>query len=124
MDIVAWILQVLLCVAFLIHAAQMLRPNPEKLTSSGMSYITDMPSGLRVFAGVAEALAALGLVVPWATGILPWLTPLAAAGLVLIMLGAIVLHIQSGEIVNIGLNLVLLILAAAVAYLRWPALAM
>jgi uncharacterized membrane protein YphA (DoxX/SURF4 family) len=124
MDIVAWVLQVLLCLMFLIHAVQMLRPNREQLTSRGMSYIVDMPSGLRIFAGVAEALAALGLVLPWATGILPWLTPLAAAGLVLIMVGAIVLHIPRREIPNIGLNLALLVMAAVVAYVRWPALAM
>jgi hypothetical protein len=100
----------------------MLRPNREQLVQRGMSYVVEMPSGLRVFAGVAEGLAGLGLVLPWATGVLPWLTPLAAAGLVLIMAGAVVQHVPRREYPNIVFNLVLLLLAAVVAYVRWPAL--
>jgi hypothetical protein len=58
-----------------------------------MTYVLEMPVGLRLFAGIAEALAGLALVFPMLLGVLPWLTPLAAAGLVLLMVGAIVLHI-------------------------------
>jgi hypothetical protein len=45
MNLVAWILQVVLCLMFLIHAYQMLRPQREQLTSRGMSYIVEMPAG-------------------------------------------------------------------------------
>lgn len=123
MEIVAWVLQVLLGVFFVYHAYVLLAPNPEQLRQRGMVYVIEMPAALRVFAGVAEGLAGIALILPWATGVLPWLTPLAAAGLVLLMIGAIVFHIPRREYPNIGLNLVLLALAAAAAYLRWSALA-
>ena len=124
MNVAAWVLQVLLCVFFVYHAYLMLWPNRERLVQQGMSYVVEMASGLRVFAAVAEGLAGLGVLLPWLTGVLPWLTPVAAAGLVLIMVGAIVLHIPRGEYPNIGLNLVLLVMAAVVAYVRWPAFGM
>jgi hypothetical protein len=53
--------------------------------------------GLRVFIGVAEILAAIGLILPGLTRILPWLTALAAAGLMIIMSSATVLHFYRGE---------------------------
>jgi uncharacterized membrane protein YfcA len=55
---------------------------------------------------------------PALTNILSWLTPLAAVGLVIIMLGAIVVHLRRGEIPNTVFNVVLLLLAAVVAYGR------
>jgi hypothetical protein len=70
-----------------------------------------MPAGLRIFAAVAEGLAGVGLVLPAPVHVLVWLTPLAAAGLVLLMLGAIVFHVRRREYPNIGLNAVLGILA-------------
>lgn len=47
-----------------------------------------VPDGLLRFIGAAELAGAIGVVVPWATGIAPWLTPMAALGLVPIMVGA------------------------------------
>lgn len=123
MEIVAWVLQVLLGLLFVYHAYILLAPNPEQLRQRGMTWVIEIPAALRVFAGAAEGLAGLGLILPWATGVLPWLTPLAALGLVLLMAGAVVVHIPRREYPNIVLNLVLLVLAAAVAYVRWPALA-
>ncbi len=61
----------------------------------------------------------IGLILPWLTGILPWLTPLAAVGLVLVMIGGVVFHILRKEYPNIVFNLVLLALAAIVAYERF-----
>jgi hypothetical protein len=65
-----------------------------------------------------EVLGAIGLIVPLLTGILPWLTPLAAIGLVLTMLGAMATHLRRGENQMLAVNLVLL-LAAFVAYGRF-----
>jgi uncharacterized membrane protein YphA (DoxX/SURF4 family) len=92
MNIALGVLQALLALTFVSHSYLMLRPSPERL-QSGMTYVLEMPVGLRLFAGIAEALAGLALVFPMLLGVLPWLTPLAAAGLVLLMVGAIVLHI-------------------------------
>jgi hypothetical protein len=64
-------------------------------------------------------LGAAGLILPAATGIAPWLTPLAGLGLVLTMVGAALTHARRGEYSNIGTNIVLLVLAAFVAYGRW-----
>src|SRR5260370_42615173 len=91
MNIALWVLQVLLGVFFVFHATLLLRPSPQRL-QSGMRYVLEMPAGLPVFAGVAEGLAGVGLVLPPLMDVLAWLTPLAAARLVGLLLGPIVLH--------------------------------
>src|SRR5260370_29992272 len=111
-------LQVVLGISFVFHASILLRPSPQRL-QSGMRYVLEMPAGLRVFAGVAEGLAGVGLVLPPLVHMLVWLAPLAAAGLVLLMLGAIVFHFRRREYPNIGLNAVLGVLAAIVAWGRF-----
>ena len=84
-----------------------------------MKYILEMPTGLRLFAGIAEGLAGLALVIPPLLHVLTWLTPLAAAGLVVLMLGAIVFHVQRREYPNVGFNAILGVLAAVIAWGRF-----
>ena len=69
--------------------------------------------------GVVEILGGLGMILPSLTGILPWLTPLAAVGLVLIMIGASMTHYQRKEFSRIGLTSMLLVLALVVAVGRF-----
>ena len=70
--------------------------------------------------GILEILGAIGLILPAATGILPWLTPLAASAFVLLMAFAIVFHARRpGEVPNIAFNVVLGLLALAVAIGRF-----
>ena len=69
--------------------------------------------------GTAEILGAIGLVVPFATGILPWLSPIAGAGLVVLMLGAAATHIRRKEHKMVPVNLTLAVLAGAAAYLTY-----
>jgi hypothetical protein len=71
------------------------------------------------FIGVAEVLGAIGLILPGLLRIRPGLTPLAAAGLMLIMIGATVLTLASGEITPALIPLVVGLLLAFVAYGRW-----
>jgi CBS-domain-containing membrane protein len=118
MNVFLWILQVLLAVLFVVHAYVMLRPSLAR-TQSGMKFIIEMPTGVRLFAGVAEGLAGFALVLPAVFGILTLLTPVAAAGLVLLMLGAIVFHLMRREYPNIGLNAALGALAAVVLWGRF-----
>jgi len=73
---------------------------------------------LRIVA-VAELADAVGLVLPAATGVLPWLTPLAGVGLALTMVLAIVYHVGRREWPNIGLNLFLGALALFISYGRF-----
>jgi len=84
-----------------------------------MQWMTAMPNNLLVFIGVSEILGGVGLILPAATGILPWLTPLAATGLALIMLLAAGFHLMRREYPNIAFNLILLALAVFVAYGRF-----
>lgn len=125
MGIIVWIVQILLALAFLIHGRMMLVPPSSQPTSQpqaqrgGMEYILAIQPVLRRFIGVAEIAAAIGLILPQLTGVLPWVTPLAATGLVIIMVAAIIFHIPRQEYQNIVLNVILLVLSAFVAYMRW-----
>ncbi|MBI4922903.1 MAG: DoxX family protein [Devosia nanyangense] len=81
----------------------------------------DVPEGFVRFIGISEALAALGMVLPIATGILPWLTPLAAICLSLIQVLAIAFHARRGETSKtLPMNLAFLALSLFVAVALWP----
>mgnify|MGYP001223020344 CR=1 FL=1 len=84
-----------------------------------MTWVAAVPPSLVRFIGAAEILGAIGLVLPALTGVVPWLTPLAAVALVLVMVGAAAFHASRSEYSNIGTNAVLLVLVAMVAYGRW-----
>jgi hypothetical protein len=73
----------------------------------------------RHFLGVAEVLAAIGLTLPGITRIKPWLVPSAAAGLMIVMIGAVVLHVSRGEVSSAITTAILFVLLTFVAYMRW-----
>jgi len=73
----------------------------------------------RIFVGVAESLGAIGLILPGVTRILPWLTPLAAVGLMIVAGSATGLHLSRGETSSAIITAVLFVLLAFVAYMRW-----
>ena len=118
MNIILWILQVLVGAFFVWHMTVLLRPNPERLRQ-GMNWVLEMPAALRIFAGFAEGLGGIALIFGGLIRPFSWLVALAAAGLVLLMLGAIVFHFPRREYPNIGLNVVLLLLSGFIAYGRW-----
>lgn len=115
MNIVLWILQILLALAFGAHGAMMVAP-PADLAAI-MNEQLGVP--FRLFIGIAELLAAVGLILPGLTRILPWLTALAAAGLSIVMISATVLHFSRGETSSAITTAVLLVLTLIVAYMRW-----
>ena len=78
-----------------------------------------LPGLFMRFIGVAEVLGAIGLILPGLLRIRPGLTPLAAAGLVLIMIGATVITLAGGDVVAALISVVVGLLAAFVAYGRW-----
>ena len=121
MTFILWVVQLLLALAFLAHANMMLKPDEAKLRKNNMAYVVELPAGARLFVGGAELLAVLGLLIPAATHIATWLTPLAALGLLVVMLGSIVFHIGRREYPNIALNVLLGALAAFVAWGRFGA---
>jgi hypothetical protein len=114
MNITLWILQVLLAVAFFAHGWLFLYPPPgiaEQMNAM-------LPRWFQLFLGVAEVLAAVGLTLPGLTRILPWLVAWAAGGIVIVMVSATALHVVRGEISSAAITLVLLLMAAFVAYMR------
>jgi uncharacterized membrane protein YphA (DoxX/SURF4 family) len=119
MNIVLWIVAGLLAAAFLAAGTMKLLQPKEKLAASGMQYVEDFsPAAIKAI-GALEILAAVGLVLPAALDIAPVLVALAATGLVLVMLGAIVVHARRHESQAILTNIVLLALAAVVAWGRF-----
>ena len=115
MNIFLWILQALLAVAFLAHGWLFVAP-PAAMAEMMNALI---PPWFRIFIGVAELLAAIGLILPAATRILPWLTALAAAGLMIVMASATVLHLSRGETSNALTTAVVFVILTFVAYMRW-----
>ena len=83
-------------------------------------WIKDVPRALVQAIGIAEILGALGLILPAATGIYPWLTPVAAVALALLMFMAAMFHAQRREKAEAALNVLLLIMLVFIAYIRWP----
>ena len=118
MGIALWVVQVLLALAFLGAGATKLSQPKEKLLKN-MAWVEDFSQRTVRLIGTLEVLGAIGIVLPALTGILPWLTPLAALGLVLLMIGAALTHLRRTEYGYIAMNVVLLVLAAFVAYGRF-----
>ena len=109
-----WVVQSLLALLFLFAGGMKLILPIEEMTKQ-----MPLPGAFLRFIGVAELLGGLGLVLPGLTGIRPGLTPLAAAGLVIIMIGATVLSAVSGGIVPALFPLVTGLLLVFVVYGRW-----
>jgi putative oxidoreductase len=115
--IALWIVQVLLALAFTgAGLTKLLTPIAE--LAANMDWVNALP-GLVRFIGAAEFLGAVGLILPALTRIKPGLTPLAAAGLTVVMLLAAPFHLSRGEIGAIVPNLILGTLAAFVAWGRF-----
>lgn len=121
MNTVLWVIQFLLALLFGMAGLMKLTQPYEKLAER-MAWVNSFSSTQVRLIGGVEILAAFGLLLPGLTGILPWLTPLAAAGLVLDMIGAAYTHLRRHEVPMIVGNLVLLALAFFIAYGRFVAL--
>jgi putative oxidoreductase len=114
MNIVLWVLQVLLALAFLAHGWLFLSPPPEIAVQMNAS----MPRWFQLFLGVAEVLAGVGLTLPGLTRIMPWLVTWAAGGIMIVTASATVFHLMRGEMSSALITLVLLAMATFVAYMR------
>lgn len=108
-----WITQVLLAALFLFAGGMKLIVPIEALTAQ-----SPLPGTFLRFIGVVEILGALGLILPWLTRIRPLLTPLAAAGLVIVMIGATVLTFATGGVAAAVVPVIVGVLSGLVAYGR------
>lgn len=128
MDVFLWILAGLLAAVFLFGGGLKVVLPKERVRAAGRirgvdgaAWTEDFSPGAIKAIGVLEVLAAIGLIVPPLVGVAPVLAPLAALGLVLLMLGAAVVHLRRHELPNIAGNFVYLALAAAVVWGRFVA---
>jgi hypothetical protein len=120
MNLSLWIVAGLLAVVYLLSGAGKLIVPKEKLaTAPGGGWVEDFSAGSVKAIGALEVLAAVGLVLPAAPGIAPVLVPLAAAGLVLIMVGAVITRLRRHEPKAMVADLAYLALAGFVAWGRF-----
>jgi hypothetical protein len=114
MNIVLWVVQVLLAVAFFAHGWLFLFPPAAVAEQMNAS----LPRWFQLFLGVAEVLAAVGLTLPGVTRIMPWLVAAAAAGIMIVTVSATAFHLVRGEMSSAAITLLLLAMATFVAYMR------
>jgi hypothetical protein len=126
MNISLWVVQTVLAVGFLFSGSVKSTWSKERLIASGQTGLTPFPLPVIRVTAIAEILAAIGLIAPRATGIAPVLTPLAAVGLCVVMVGAISSHTYllrgdlaagrgRGQVLGVAVTLTLLALSLFVA---------
>jgi uncharacterized membrane protein YphA (DoxX/SURF4 family) len=113
-DVVLWVVQMLLAMAFLAHGLMFLNPPAELVAVMDAS----LPRWFRYFLGVMEVAAAAGLTLPGVTRIMPFLVGWAAIGIMIVTSSATVLHVTRQEYGSAVTTFVLLLLATFVAYMR------
>jgi len=120
MTIALWITAVLLTLVYLMAGGIKVVRSRAQLQPQ-MPWVEDFTEPQVTLIGAIGLLGAFGVILPLATGIAPFLTPIAAIGLVLLQIGAITVHVRRGEKDSLGINVGLLVLAAVVAVLGFLA---
>lgn len=123
MNTALWVVQVILAIFMLMPGSLKLMNSIDELIAKGkgrMDWAADVSASSLKIIGLLEVLAAIGLILPMAIGFYPILTPLAAVGVILTMIGAISLHLKRGdEPKSWMINVLIILLAAFVAYGRY-----
>jgi hypothetical protein len=123
MNTITWIFTGALAIVFTISGVLKATMSRTRLITSGQTGIAPFPMPLVRGVAICELLAVAGLFAPWLTDTARVLTPLAATGLVIVMIGAATSHSSLREPKSTAANTVLLALAAFVAAARFAALA-
>jgi uncharacterized membrane protein len=121
MAFVVWLAQILLALAFL--AAGVMHAFRYEQAQRQLPWVSTVPREQVRLIGLLELLGAVGVILPAVTGVLPWLTPLAAVGLGLIMLSAIVFHLsrrERGNALGLGLLFAIAVFVAVGRYVIVP----
>ena len=120
MNIALWIGQGLLALVYLAAGGlKVVRPREQLVASGNLDWMKDSSDAGVKTVGLVEILGALGVILPWLTGIAPVLTPVAAIGLVVVQIAAFRVHLVRGERQPLPANVFLLLLAAFVAVGRF-----
>ena len=118
LNISLWVLQVLLgCYFMMVGYSHALMPFEQVAPQA--TWMLDVPRWLSLFIGYAEIAGGLGLIIPAATRVAPWLTPLAALGLATIMVLAMPFHVLKGEASVIWIHALTAAPAVFIAWGRW-----
>lgn len=120
MNIALWATQILLMAVFGFSALVKGTQSTQRAVALGMTGVVDVPLPVMRLTAFSEVLGVLGLALPYLTGVLPILTPLAAICLGLIMVPAARIHLGLSEPVTAFGNMILLALCLFVAWGRWP----
>ncbi|MFD9393212.1 DoxX family protein [Streptomyces sp. NPDC060000] len=118
MNIALWIVAAVLGAACLAGGAMKVVQPTQKLAAGGYGWVDDFGSGPVKAIGALEVLAGVGLILPGVLDVAPVLVPLAAVGLVLLMIGAAITHLRRQESQAVVVNVVLLAVAAFVVWGR------
>jgi len=119
MNLALWIVTIALATVFTGSGLMKLLMPKDKLVESGQGWAQDVsPANIRLI-GFAEILGAVGLTVPAVTHIAPILVPLAAIGLILVMVAAAIVHARRNEVPNIVVNVALLAMAVFIVWGRF-----
>lgn len=116
MTVAVWVAQILVAIFFGIHGVVFLDPARAR---AQLPYARALSDAMLRFIGIVEIAGAIGLILPALTGVATWLTPAAGVGLASVMVLGIAFHIARREWPNVGLNFVLGVIAAFVAYGRF-----
>ena len=119
MNIVLWVLQVFLAVTFGYSGIMKSTQNRERLVSIGQTGVDGLSYPLIRFIGITEILGAIGIVLPWWTGILPVLTPMTAVCFAALMVLAAPIHYKRKEYWSVALNITLFVMSVFVAWMRF-----
>ena len=118
MNIVLWVAQILLAAMF--GMAGIMKTLQTARAKEQLPWAKNRSDAFVRFVGISELLGALGLTLPLLTGVLPWLTVLAAIGLTLIQLLAIFTeHLPKKEYNVIPINVILIAIAVFIVLGRW-----
>jgi uncharacterized membrane protein YphA (DoxX/SURF4 family) len=119
MNMLSWIIQLVFGAVFFAHGvALIVKPATMRTQIDALPY----GRGFLSFIGGCEVLGGLGLLLPMWTGSAPWLTPLAAAGLAIIMAGAVWTHVSANERLQTTVTTFITLLLVLVVVVRWPLL--
>ena len=119
MNTLVWTLQIVLALVFAGAGLVMLVKTQADLSKMFGDWVDNVPAALLKLLGLAELAAGVGLVLPPLVGVFPVLTAFAAAGVVIVMIGAVVIHAGRSEYPNVAISLTFAAMAGAIAFARF-----
>jgi uncharacterized membrane protein YphA (DoxX/SURF4 family) len=118
MNVALWIAQLVLAGVFLLSGLMKSTQSRARMAETGQTGVANLPMPFIRFVGASEIAAALGLVAPRLAGVAPGVTPIAAIGLMVVMIPAAVIHYRLHEPKNVATNVTLFLLCVFVCWGR------